>query len=168
MIIALLFAASFSGCGSERVLVKNLLDKPNLVAPQAATVEQLLRARPPRWSRDSPRHRVEHLVVRIEAEVLAYKDEADGDIHAIIRGGRGALMVVEFPNALCTAGSPFAAQMDVARRRFLLMMHRHVARLRFTGVIFFDKVHGQSGGAFNGVELHPVLQVEESNQLARR
>jgi hypothetical protein len=86
----------------------------------------------------------------------------------IIRGGRGALMVVEFPSALCTVGSLFAAQMDEARRKFLLMMHRHIARLRFTGVIFFDKVHGQTGGAPNGVELHPVLQVDESNRLARR
>jgi len=100
--------------------------------------------------------------------VLGYKAEADGDIHAIIRGGRGALMVVEFPNALCTAGSPFAAQMDAARRRFLLLMHRHVGRLRFTGVIFFDKIHGQTGGASNGVELHPVLHVDESNRLALR
>jgi hypothetical protein len=148
--------------------VKNLLDKPNLVMPQAATVEQLLSVRPPRWSRDASRHRIEYLVVRVEAEVLAYKDEADGDIHAIIRGGRGALMVVEFPSAFCTAGSPFAAQMNAARRKFLLMMHRHVARLRFTGVIFFDKVHGQTGGAPNGVELHPELQVDGSNQLAWR
>jgi hypothetical protein len=29
-----------------------------------------------------------------------------------------------------------------------------------TGVIFFDKLHGQIGGAWNGVEPHPVLKVE--------
>ena len=45
-------------------------------------------------------------------------------------------------------------------RRFLDAMRRHVQHLRVTGVIFFDKVHGQIGGSRNGVELHPVLDVE--------
>ena len=50
--------------------------------------------------------------------------------------------------------------MELARRRFLAAMRRQVQYLRLTGVIFFDKVHGQIGGALNGVELHPVLKVE--------
>jgi len=32
--------------------------------------------------------------------------------------------------------------------------------VRVTGVGFFDYVHGQSGVAPNGIELHPVLDVE--------
>lgn len=32
--------------------------------------------------------------------------------------------------------------------------------LRLTGMIFFEKVHGQIGGAPNGLGLHPVLKVE--------
>src|SRR5256712_1685812 len=39
-------------------------------------------------------------------------------------------------------------------------MQRQVQHLHLTGVIFFDKVHGQIGGAPNGIELHPVLKVE--------
>jgi hypothetical protein len=89
MITALLFAASFAGCGSERVLVKNLLDAPELIAPQPPTVEQLISLKPPRWFRSAPRHRLEGLVVQLEVEVLAFKNELDGDIHAIIRGGAG-------------------------------------------------------------------------------
>jgi hypothetical protein len=29
-----------------------------------------------------------------------------------------------------------------------------------TGVLFFDKLHGQTGVAGNGVELHPVISLE--------
>ena len=79
-----------------------------------------------------------------------------------------SLMVVEFTSPFCTAGLPFAAQIDTARRRFVVLMHRHVARLHFTGIIFIDRVHGQIGGAPNGVEFHPVLQVDESGRLAQR
>ena len=35
-------------------------------------------------------------------------------------------------------------------------MKKHVQRLRLTGVVF-DKLHGQVGGAPNGVELHPMV-----------
>jgi hypothetical protein len=37
---------------------------------------------------------------------------------------------------------------------------RKPIRLRVTGVLYFDRVHGQAGVAPNGVELHPVLDVE--------
>jgi len=37
----------------------------------------------------------------------------------------------------------------------------HAAALvRITGVGFFDYIHGQRGVAPNGIELHPVLDVE--------
>jgi hypothetical protein len=34
------------------------------------------------------------------------------------------------------------------------------AKVRVTGVGFFDKIHGQTGAAPNGIELHPVLGIE--------
>jgi hypothetical protein len=158
--LALLLAASFTGCGTERVLVKNLLDHPALTAPQPATVEQLLTLRPPRWGNRAPRHRIERTVVVVDVEVLAFKNEADGDIHVIIRGAPGAVMIAELPLQTCTARSPYAAQMQRARSTFLRLARARVQRMRLTGVIFFDKLHGQVGGAPNGVELHPVLKVE--------
>jgi hypothetical protein len=39
---------------------------------------------------------------------------------------------------------------------FQRLMKKHVQRLRLTGVVF-DKLHGQVGGAPNGVELHPMV-----------
>lgn len=38
---------------------------------------------------------------------------------------------------------------------------RNQIKLRVTGVVFFDRVHGQVGVACNGVELHPVLDIEK-------
>jgi hypothetical protein len=42
--------------------------------------------------------------------------------------------------------------MAAARRRV-----RVCARARIVGVAFFDFLHGQTGVAPNGIELHPVL-----------
>jgi hypothetical protein len=46
------------------------------------------------------------------------------------------------------------------RAAFERLMRAHVQRLRFTGIIFFDMLHGQVGVAPNGAELHPILKVE--------
>ena len=160
--IALLLAAAFTGCGTERVSTKNLLDPgaARLTAPTSATVEQLLTLRPPRWSTRAPRHVVERTVVVVDVEVLAFKSEADGDIHAIIRGAPGRVMIAELPLPGCVQASAYARQMARARSTFLRLARAGVQRMRLTGVIFFDKLHGQVGAAPNGVELHPVLQVE--------
>lgn len=34
------------------------------------------------------------------------------------------------------------------------------AKVRITGVGFFDKIHGQKGVAPNGIEIHPILKIE--------
>jgi hypothetical protein len=171
-VTALLLAAAFAGCGADRAAVKNLLDHPALLPPRVATVEQLLALRAPRWARSAPRRQIERQVVQLDVEVLAFKTEADGDIHAIIRSagaapgkgpgaaGFGRLMVAEFPLPGCARGSPYALRMARARASLLRLVNAHVSRMRLTGVVFFDRVHGQTGGAPNGVELHPVLAVE--------
>jgi hypothetical protein len=69
-------------------------------------------------------------------------------------------MIAELPDEGCTAGSPFGRRMETAKRTFIRFMQRHVQRIRLTGLIFSDKLHGQAGVAPNGVELHPILKVE--------
>lgn len=164
MMLAILLAASFTGCGSERAAVKNLRDRPQLSEPQPATVEQLLAIRPPWWRKRAGRRRVERTVVAVDVEVLAFKEEHDGDLHVVIRGGRGAVMVAEFPSVECTVGSPYAVQMQRARLRMGELARAGVSHIRLTGVIFFDKVHGQIGGAKNGVELHPVIDARPTER----
>lgn len=165
MLLAALIAANFFSCGRARQEVKVLRDPgaAHLTAPQKVTVEQLDGARHPRTGRG--RARIEHVVVLVDAVVVDVRDENDGDLHVILRGPSGATLIAELPSPACTWGSAYAALMQKAREDFLRLVsvfgpRRGIVRLRFTGVVFFDRHHGQSFGAVNGIELHPVLAVE--------
>jgi hypothetical protein len=162
--IAILIA--LATCGTERVSVKTLADNPVLEPGGHVTVEQLIRIRPPKWSPRARRHPVERRMVTVDVEVLTYKHESDGDIHAVIRGRPGAVMIAEFLDVLC-AEKRWRRQLVQARGDFIDAMGMHHACLRLTGPIFFDKIHGQVGVAKNGIEIHPVLWVEMINCGAR-
>ena len=60
---------------------------------------------------------------------------------------------------LCPPGRDFHGGLDVRRSGATPWS---VARplVRITGVGFFDYIHGERGVAPNGIELHPVLDVE--------
>lgn len=99
------------------------------------------------------------------------KREDDSDIHLIIAepDDPGATMIVEFPDAAtCAPAADPAqrAQMEAARTVFVAAggdARTAFVRLRgsatVTGVGFFDPIHGQTGVAPNGIELHPVLAI---------
>jgi len=67
-------------------------------------------------------------------------------------------------------GSRVLKQATEARSNFRHLVHTPMAthfvqgpkqiRVRVTGILFFDRLHGQIGVAPNGVELHPVLDIE--------
>lgn len=63
-------------------------------------------------------------------------------------------MIAETPSPLCTKGATatMRKQMLAARTRA-----RVCAKARVVGVAFWDYMHGQTGVARNGIELHPVL-----------
>jgi hypothetical protein len=79
--------------------------------------------------------------------------EDDLDYHLVLRSG-SRTMIAETPSPLCTRGA-------TAYRRRQMSDSRRVARIcrraRVGGVAFFDFLHGQTGVAPNGIELHPVL-----------
>jgi hypothetical protein len=170
--IGVLLLAQFFSCGLERREIKVLRDLPSgaLAQVQRTTVERLANVpRPRRGGRG--RAPIEHDVVEVYAAVFGYKTEADGDLHVILKGATGATLIAEFPSPACTFGSAYAREMQAARERFLRAAltpapagrrHQGLVWLRVTGVIFFDREHGQSGAARNGVELHPVLHVESA------
>jgi hypothetical protein len=76
-------------------------------------------------------------------------------------------MIVEFADPACVAKPKWRDQIGAARKAFVGFFGTPVATkfstlsgsAQFTGVLFFDKLHGQRGVAPNGVELHPVLHV---------
>jgi hypothetical protein len=117
---------------------------------------------------DSPRFGgIERQTIRVRAQVVEAKVEDDSDIHLVIapRSARSRTMIVEFPHPACVS-SPFKRpQMRAARRSLLsrcpaigssdfTTLHGNVT---ITGVGFWDILHGQTGVAPNGIELHPVL-----------
>jgi hypothetical protein len=76
-------------------------------------------------------------------------------------------MIAEISEPGCVAsGSPLLEGIRRARSEFDATLHAtslfktiHVP-VRVTGVGFFDHLHGQTGVAPNGIELHPLLDIE--------
>lgn len=119
---------------------------------------------PPSNARIGP---AETTVYVINAIMTLYKKEADVDYHIVIRDVSGNTMITEIPCPCCVgAGSPFAAGVANARATFdahltaTSFFQTANVPIQITGVGFFDFIHGQTGVAPNGIELHPVLDIK--------
>ena len=99
----------------------------------------------------------------VTATLTGYKLEADSDWHLVLSDG-SRTMIAEIPLPSCAVGSKVLALITKARASFeaahsqsqecFNCLHQVVTMV---GVGFFDKLHGQTGVAPNGAELHPVL-----------
>jgi hypothetical protein len=79
-------------------------------------------------------------------------------------------MVNEMPSPACVP-EEYRVQMGALRdsweKRFgkatakYKDVHQHRIKVQFVGVGFFDFIHGQTGVAKNGFELHPILAWQE-------
>jgi MYXO-CTERM domain-containing protein len=157
-------------CGEERWAVKVGTDEDAaLVDPTVldATVAQLVSfpAPPvlPSTRRVVP---YERRVYRLAGVVLdRYKLETDSDYHMVISEG-AQTMIVEIPAPGCVdAASSFASGIRRARASFDARLtatdffQTANTTVSLVGVGFFDLIHGQSGVAPNGFELHPVTAI---------
>lgn len=113
----------------------------------------------------------------------------DADFHLVISdetlqfspGGAGTQasahsVIAEIPDPSCVGGrngtvaapSNFATQLTDVRAKFTQQFPNITSGwneaegipVRLTGVVFFDRAHGQVGRALNGLELHPLLDIE--------
>ncbi|MFI5385028.1 MAG: hypothetical protein ACHQ50_02815 [Fimbriimonadales bacterium] len=151
--------------------------KIDVTHPQATTVTELTalprpEGLPERGGPGSERFgSAEHTVYTIDAKLLRYKweEEDDQDYHIVITDWANPFttMIVEIPDPEAVdPSSPWRDQIAKARDVFKSAFHptgrftRQAAHVRVTGVGFFDFLHGQSGVAGNGIELHPVIKVE--------
>jgi hypothetical protein len=155
-------------CGVVRWSVKTLTDaaaRQVKFQPRGTTVSALTRLIP-RGGYTRARG-VERTTYRVRARLLEAKLEDAQDYHLVIADPRrpGRTMIVEFPASNCTRHAVRRKQMAAARAAFVRSCGHpsssSFTRLRgtatITGVGFFDYVHGQTGVAPNGIELHPVL-----------
>ena len=102
----------------------------------------------------------------MNATLTEFKLEDDSDYHVVLQDADGKTMIAEIPLPACVgAGSPFLPEIIEARSTFNSRLTATTSLktanipVQIKGVGFFDSVHGQTGVAPNGIELHPVLDI---------
>lgn len=171
--------------GKERWAVKTGTDpqasEVKLDAPVKTQIAFLASCTPPSDPDSLPDRLapIEDTVYQVDATLVAYKEEADGDFHLVISDGQNT-MIAEIPDPDFCDGSVWLDQIKSTRAAFDGKFGKELTSLRrltytltdgvamvskisvpvsLTGVGFFDKLHGQTGVAPNGIELHPVLSI---------
>src|SRR5262245_19668033 len=164
-------SALFAQCGVERWSVKTGTDADaGLVNLNSSTATTIVAMRAPAAPSPIPaNNRVapkETTQWTINTTLTQFKLESDSDYHLILQDASGNTMIAEIPSPTCVgAGSPFFAGIQNARSefdaRFLATTSFQTANIpvQVKGVGMFDFLHGQTGVAPNGIELHPVLDI---------
>src|SRR5215813_15641309 len=171
VILLVVPSALFAQCGVERWSVKTGTDPDsglvNLNSSTNTTVASMRAFTAPNPipanNRVSPAEATQWV---INATLTQYKLESDSHYHLILQDASGNTMIVEIPSPTCVgAGSPFLPGIQNARAefdaRFTTTTTFQTANIpvQIKGVGMFDFLHGQTGVAPNGIELHPVLDV---------
>lgn len=162
-------------CGVERWSVKTLDDSSAAHLsriPQPSSVDALVQTTVP-MAAGRRRAPMETTLWRLKARLVGYRLEHDSDVHLVLASPQsGRTMIGEVPAPYCAIR--YAAAFKRARRQVAMIGH-HEPGLRWwwldyrgatpplvivTGYGYIDYEHGQTGGADNGVELHPVLDVQ--------
>ncbi len=159
-------------CGAERWSVKTGTDADasliNLQSTTRTTIATLTSLPAP--SNIPVNNRIqptETTVFQLNATLTEYKLEADSDYHLILNDGVGNTLIGEIPDPTCVgSSSPLLSSIQKARSefdaRYIVTNSFQTANVpvTVTGVGFFDFLHGQTGVAPNGIELHAVLDVQ--------
>lgn len=162
-------ATTSAHCGIERWPVKVGTDAqaPAIAidSPVPTTISQMTSFTPPsslpQNSRVAP---VETHDFQVSGILTQYKIEDDQDVHLVIYSGKDH-MIAEIPSPSCAVGSTWLSLITLARTQFdknfaPSTAWKHVSiPVTITGVGFFDDIHGQTGVAANGIELHPVIDL---------
>jgi hypothetical protein len=161
----------FAQCGVERWSVKTGTDADvGLVHLNSSSNTTIAAMRAPAApSPIPPNNRVAPLETTqwvINATLTLYKLESDSDYHVVLQDANGLTMIGEIPSPTCVgSGSPFLSGITNARNefnaRFTATTSFQTANIpvKVTGVGMFDFLHGQTGVAPNGIELHPILDI---------
>jgi cell division septation protein DedD len=166
-----------SSCGVERWHVKTMNDTYAAQVnrtPQAVTVDTLWHAAVPSGlssSSDNIRFSPWELeAVHVTGKFVGWKTESDNDYHIVIADPNNAseTMIIEPPSAACSAAcaSGYGTLYTAARQAFVNCLGSPPSSftgssknitVTVTGVPMFDLLHGQTGVAPNGIEIHPVI-----------
>ncbi|HEX5275570.1 MAG TPA: hypothetical protein VFW34_09875 [Candidatus Rubrimentiphilum sp.] len=170
-----------SHCGTERWHIKTLDDAGAAQigsTPIAVTVAQLRGfAVPAAFNKNNDTSRylpVEKTQYTVAALLVGFKEEADRDLHVVLADPAHPTqtLIGEVPDPKCSTvvAGGHAAQISAVRTAFTKCfgaapvgsaLKKFSGKLvaKLTGVGFFDVLHGQTGVAPNGIELHPILKI---------
>ncbi|TMA25546.1 MAG: hypothetical protein E6J78_17225 [Deltaproteobacteria bacterium] len=162
-------------CGVERWAVKTGSDSSvgqvNMTAQDTTIAALRAIPAPSTLSSSSPRFTYagspEIQLYRLSNVTLTlYKMENDSDYHVVLQDSAGNTMITEIPYPGCVASaSAWTSQINGARSAFdakyavTTSFQTANDTVTVTGVGFFDLLHGQTGVAPNGIELHSVLGI---------
>jgi hypothetical protein len=162
--------SAIAGCGFERRPVKDVLDEARQIdlRPRDSTIASLadLPAPPMPSGRYDTRYApVETTEYRASATLtrLSYSQD-DRDYHLVLTDGAGRTMIAEAPDPTCAAGSILIGQIADVRARidapFSSLPATPGVPVTIIGVGFFDRIHNVIDQAPNGIELHPIVEIE--------
>lgn len=195
-VLAIVGGSASAQCGVERTPVKDLKDPATREIHfdiKTNTVALLRKVKPPaKIGNTLERQDGEKQVYEVQAELIGYKYEADGDrdYHVVIStpGNPAETMIIEIPHPDCAPvqyKQVFAAERAFVDSLAVAVAPKHKPGPAFyqfpkpipviaAGVAFFDKVHGthknldgtigQVGVAPNGIEFHPALKISRAQQ----
>ena len=171
-LIAFVLPTPLLACGKERWSVKVVTDKQKdriEPTPHPATINQLRQIPAPinpNVRSDSRYAPTEFTVYEVTGKMTLIKAEADEDYHIVITDDKGLTMIVESAAPNCGKDSRFAAEIRDVRAAIDKEIPTVAKKpqtpnkmVTVTGVGFFDHIHGQTGVAPNGIELHPILAI---------
>ena len=170
LLLILVNVPLFAQCGVERWSIKTGTDSGaasiNLSTYVSSTIYNFHQsARPssiPTNSRVAPRETTQY---QLGGTLTKYVKESDKDYHLVIQDGAGRTMIVEIPDPNCVSGGAFASGISRARSQFdarfvaTSTMKTNSTPVTVRGVGFWDYLHGQTGVAPNGIEIHSVLNI---------
>ena len=176
--------APLSHCGTERWHIKTLDDAGvNHISntPKTATISAMNALAVPAGfnaNNDTSRYTpVEFEKFTIDALVTGFKEESDRDFHIVIADPNhtSVTMIAEIPDPQCSTMkvSGHAQEIASVRNAFTACFGAPPAggqfkklaksvRVQIMGIGFFDRLHGQTGVAKNGIELHPAMSITAS------
>ncbi len=169
-----------TSCGVQRWHIKTLDDGDESKInwnPVLASVSSLIAAPVPSGYNeynDTTRYApYETQTYTVRAVLVGWKTESDHDYHLVVADPNNPnnTMIVEPPDPTCNdaCDSGFGSIYNATRTKLTNCFGQVPSGFTnfpsgivvdLTGVAFFDALHGQTGVAPNGIELHPLLNVK--------
>ncbi len=158
--------------GVERWAIKVLTDAAAAQVnynPKLTTLDSLIHI-PTTPNQNAPRMAgIEFQSYVFPCNITIKKNESDNDYHLVLKSGTET-MIGEVPDPVCSAAASSAHVNEFIAARNWVNTHIgtgavanvNIAPVNITGVSFVDPPHGQTGRAPNGMEIHPVLNIEFS------